>query len=97
MIDRIELGEPSYRIHSFGGKDDGSRHSGGNPNRFKEMLKEREQRRGKPSPGDTENGVLYRERTDKSVPVRMQVEHLHTRVTDREREEGVRHIDILVS
>ena len=99
MIDRMEFGDPTYRIRHLGGKDDGSggRQTGGNPRRFRAFLGEKDQEGN----GGTKNRFRSQEKTDRFVASMTQREEdrirPHTRVRNKEREEGVRHINILVA
>jgi len=99
MIDRMEFGDPTYRIRHLGGKDDGSggRQTGGNSRRFRAFLGEKDRE----GDGDTKNRFRSREKTDRFVASMTQREDTpvrpHTRVRNEEREESVRHINILVA
>lgn len=99
MIDRMEFGDPTYRIRHLGGKDDGSggRQTGGNPRRFRAFMGEKDQE----GDGDTKRRFRDREKTDRFVASMTQKEdartRLDTRVRNEEREEGVRHVNILVA
>jgi len=102
MIDRMEFGDPTFRIRRLGGKDDGSggRQTGGDPRRFRALLNEKEHGEGESSPGDMKNKFRGREKTDRFVASATQKDvHIRprARVGDEERGEGVRHINILVA